>query len=111
MLISGQKLPEGADRIWKIFSDASLTREEMTKLFLEVREKKEIPWLAYPEYADSSKPKSMRFKLSQGFFYVNAVEWAASAMEMSVIGGRNVALLVENELFGHVGSKIEKEEL
>lgn len=30
-------------------------------------------------------------------YHVNAIEWAASAMEMSAIGGRNVAILAFND--------------
>jgi hypothetical protein len=32
-------------------------------------------------------------------YHINAIEAAASAMEMSCIGGRNVALLIEHDLF------------
>jgi len=37
------------------------------------------------------------FKLHDALYYVNAIEWAASAMEMSAIGGRNVAILAYND--------------
>ncbi len=37
------------------------------------------------------------FRLHDGLYYANAVEWAASAMEMAVIGGRNCA----NAAFAH----------
>lgn len=30
-------------------------------------------------------------------YHVNAIEWVASAMEMSAIGGRNVAILAYND--------------
>jgi len=38
------------------------------------------------------------FKLHNALYHVNAIEWAASAMEMSAIGGRNVAILAYNDL-------------
>lgn len=46
---------------------------------------------AYPQY--STENRFDRFKLQDGLYHVNAIEWAASAMEMSAIGGRNVAIL------------------
>jgi hypothetical protein len=38
------------------------------------------------------------FQLSQGLYYANAWENAASAMEMAALGGRNVALLTAQYL-------------
>lgn len=78
-------------RIWKIFSNAPLSREIINKMFLNVDEVKEINWKAYPQY--SLNVPSDKFKLHNGLYHINAIEWAASAMEMSAIGGRNVALL------------------
>lgn len=57
----------------------------------KVVEKKEIAWKAYPRYSTDMKPNS--FKLHEGLYHVNAIEWVGSAMEMSAIGGRNVAIL------------------
>lgn len=37
------------------------------------------------------------FKLHDALYHVNAMEWVASAMEMSAIGGRNVAILAHND--------------
>jgi len=37
------------------------------------------------------------FKLHDALYYVNAIEWVASAMEMSAVGGRNVAILAYND--------------
>ena len=39
--------------------------------------------------------------LHDRLYFVNAIEAAASAMEMSVIGARNVAILAFNQWFGH----------
>lgn len=52
-------------------------------------------WKAYPHYSSSSRHD--KFKLDDALYYVNAIEWAASAMEMSAIGGRNVAILAYND--------------
>lgn len=56
---------------------------------------KETIWKAYPRY--STNVRSDKFKLYDGLYHVNAIEWAASAMEMSAIGGRNVAILAYRE--------------
>ena len=40
------------------------------------------------------------FILADGLYYISSIEVAASAMEMSVIGARNVALLAYNHWFG-----------
>lgn len=37
-----------------------------------------------------------RFEINPGLYHVNAVEWAASAMEMSALAGWNVANLAAN---------------
>lgn len=37
------------------------------------------------------------FKLHDALYHVNVIEWAASAMEMSAVAGRNVAILAYND--------------
>jgi prenylcysteine oxidase/farnesylcysteine lyase len=56
-----------------------------------VNEIQEIEWKAYPQY--TSTMRLDKFKLDTLMYYVNAIEWAASAMEMSAISGRNAAIL------------------
>lgn len=56
---------------------------------------KEIIWKAYPKY--STNIRFDEFKLGDFLYHVNAIEWAASAMEMSAIAGRNVAILAHRE--------------
>lgn len=63
----------------------------------KVQEIKQIAWKAYPEY--STKIHEAKFKLHNALYHVNAIEWIASAMEMSAIGGRNVALLAHRDFF------------
>ena len=41
------------------------------------------------------------FVLHDRLYYINAVEAAASAMEMSVVGARNVANLAYNQWYSH----------
>lgn len=60
-------------------------------IFFKVGQVDKIVWKAYPHY--STENRLDKFKLHKGLYHVNAIEWAASAMEMSAIGGRNVAIL------------------
>ena len=48
-------------------------------------------WLAYPKYSPNERPKFGSFVLSPRLYHVNAIELAASAMEMSAIAAKNVA--------------------
>ncbi|CAG5131515.1 unnamed protein product [Candidula unifasciata] len=86
--------------VWKTFFNKVPTEEQISQLFDSRKELKLVEWLAYPEY----KPKMdlPPFVLYNGLYYINAIESAASAMEMSVIGARNVALLIANQWHGHV---------
>ena len=84
------------DNVWKVFSRKPLTDDEKLKLFSESKQSKEVIWLAYPHYTPPEK--FLPFILDDGVFYVNAIEWAASAMEMSALSGRNAALLTGNYL-------------
>ncbi|XP_065201064.1 prenylcysteine oxidase 1-like isoform X2 [Planococcus citri] len=92
--VSTSKLSES--NVWKIFSKRPLTETELDDLFSERSPCSVVDWLAYPQYTDLGV--SSKFILHPGLYYINAIEWAASAMEMSVIGAKNVALLISKEL-------------
>lgn len=80
--------------VYKIFTNEPLTETEINEIF-PLRDAFElVDWTgAYPVYASDVTTSS--FELMSNLYYVNAIEMAASAMEMSAIGGRNVALLVK----------------
>lgn len=95
--------------VYKLFSRKPLTEEQLDKLFDTITWKEHIHWYAYPEYDlnvfqnggyldNLHSERGPRFKLSNGFFYTNAIELAASAIEMSLISGKNAALLVAHYL-------------
>ncbi|XP_057319102.1 prenylcysteine oxidase 1-like [Microplitis mediator] len=87
---------QGVDsNVWKIFSRNPLEINIINKMFQQVQLIKEIKWKAYPKY--STIQSNNNFKLYNSLYHVNAIEWAASAMEMSAIGGRNVAILIYND--------------
>jgi prenylcysteine oxidase/farnesylcysteine lyase len=82
---------EGVFNVWKVFSQKPLTKEQLNILFLEQKNVNVIDWLAYPHYC--TKQRSDKFILHKNLYHINAIEWAASAIEMSVIGAKNVCLL------------------
>ncbi|KAJ6632986.1 Prenylcysteine oxidase [Pseudolycoriella hygida] len=82
-------------RAWKVFSKKPLTSNEMNILFENHTEVKIIDWLAYPHYV--LPHQQMSFSLAPRLYHINAIEWAASAMEMSCIGAKNVALLIRRD--------------
>ena len=87
--------------MWKVFSNNLLTEGELATLFQTINETRVIDWLAYPEYDGSQTPGN--FTLHPGLYHINTIEFAASAMEMGVIGARNVALLAAS----HFGVDIQ----
>ena len=95
--------PRG-NRVWKIFSKKPQTDTDLSLLFTEIDEVQAVDWLAYPHYKSRSE-SSLTFELYTGLYHVNSIEWAASAVEMSVLAARNVALLARHRWFedsGHI---------
>ncbi|XP_017792422.1 PREDICTED: prenylcysteine oxidase 1-like [Habropoda laboriosa] len=88
------------DKVWKIFSNKPLKPTIIKDMFSNVQEIKQIIWKAYPEY--STRIQEAKFKLHNALYHVNAIEWIASAMEMSSISGRNVALLAYKDFLNAV---------
>ena len=89
-------ISENPDRVWKAFVPEPLTDEQKEMMFKEIKDQATFDWLAYPEY--SPPEKFPPFILDDGVFYINTIEKAASAMEMSAIGAKNTALLVQEYL-------------
>lgn len=88
----------GFKGLYKIFSKKPMPDTWLSMLFdngYEVAAYQE--WAgAYPAF---DPPENYPpFQLSQGLYYANAWENAASAMEMTALGGRNVALLAAQHL-------------
>ncbi|CAE7681273.1 Fructose-bisphosphate aldolase 1, chloroplastic [Symbiodinium microadriaticum] len=86
---------KGEPQVYKVFAPQPLPEEELDKWFNRCRSSPlhVVDWYAYPQY---TIPQGFRpFVLDQdGVFYINAIEQVASAMEMSLIGARNVTNLV-----------------
>lgn len=88
--------------VYKVFSPQPLSAEQLQLLFSEVKSSKVVDWRAYPRYRSNRAQQghSSKFELQPGLYHLNAVEWLASAMEMSAIAAKNVALLALKHLTG-----------
>ncbi|KAK5851953.1 hypothetical protein PBY51_023465 [Eleginops maclovinus] len=106
----GYKRPPASEaNVWKVFSPHSLSQEQLQDMFITWDSSSETKWLAYPFYRPPQR-KTPPFILHNRLYYLNAVEWAASAMEMSAISARNLALLAHHRWHQQEG-KIDQEDL
>ncbi|XP_076613399.1 prenylcysteine oxidase 1 [Chaetodon auriga] len=106
----GYKRPPASQaKVWKVFSPEPLSQKQLQDIFLSWDSVSETKWLAYPSYRPPQR-QTPPFILHNRMYYLNAVEWAASAMEMSAISARNVALLAHHRWHQQV-SKIDQEDL
>ncbi|NWH69321.1 PCYOX oxidase, partial [Piaya cayana] len=94
--------------VWKVFSEEVLTKEQLRLLFSSYDSVAVKPWLAYPHY--SPPEKCPPIVLHERIYYLNGIERAASAMEMSAIAAKNAALLAYHQWFGNA-DKIDQEDL
>ncbi|KAI4810069.1 hypothetical protein KUCAC02_018919 [Chaenocephalus aceratus] len=76
--------PASVANVWKVFSPQPLTPEQLQDMFITWDSSSETRWLAYPIYHPPQR-KTPPFILHNRLYHLNAVEWAASAMEMSAI--------------------------
>ncbi|KAK7098695.1 prenylcysteine oxidase 1-like [Littorina saxatilis] len=97
--LKGKPDQEEGYGVWKTFLNKVPTEKEVGSIFDSRKDLRLVSWKAYPEYTPNMELPS--FVLHDRLYYINAVEAAASAMEMSAIGGRNVAILAYNQWFGH----------
>ena len=81
-------------QVWKVFSGKPF--EQVNHYFTDISELQTYEWLAYPHY--NVQQHLGEFELRPGLYHVNAIESLASAMEMSLIGAKNVALLIQDQL-------------
>ena len=92
---------DGGPKFYKIFSDQHLNTAELAKIFEPGFELiQEMPWLAYPKY--DAKLKTMPDIIldaeeRERVYYLNAMEWTSSCMEISCVSARNVSLLIADK--------------
>lgn len=81
-------------QVFKVFTTVPLTASDKAKLFQSIESETVKEWYAYPHY---NPPEQFPpFVLDDGgLLYINCIEKAASALEMSAIGAKNVALLTK----------------
>jgi len=92
--------------VFKVFSKRPLIDTELSTLFSSIESVNVTSWLAYPSYTIDDDYGS--FELFPGLYYTSRIEWAASAMEMSVIAARNVANLAVKHWEGVSGESSSK---
>ena len=95
---------EQIPHVWKVFSQKPLTDQNLNEIFVERKELKVCDWLAYPSYETNQTLSN--FVISDNLYHINAIEWSASAMEMSVIGAKNVANLI-SEKFNNIDEDLK----
>jgi len=83
------------EHTFQVFSDEPLSKSQLESLFENPQDVVVDDWLAYPHY--NTEPRTDNFLLSPGLYHLNAIEWAASAMEMSLVAAKNIAILVRNQ--------------
>jgi len=90
--------------VYRLFSHAPVDDEFLQTIFHEIHDVSRTSWLAYPRY---DVPQSLdKFQLSPGLFYINSIEMAASAMEMSALGAKNVVNLIKQSYFAEINSLV-----
>ena len=97
--------------VYKAFSNKVLNIEQLKELVPEISDLRVVEWMAYPQYGSSIELPS--FTLHEQMYHINAIEMAASAMEMSVVGAKNVALLAYyryNGLYDKIDEILSKAE-
>ena len=82
-------------QVYKVFSKEPLTESDLSKLFVSIELVAVKDWLAYPHYAPPEDCPPFVLDDEGGLLYINGIEKAASAMEMSAIGAKNVSLLAK----------------
>lgn len=91
-------LSANGTRLYKTFSPAALSEKQVDALFDDSAVLLSRAWEAYPHFQPPER--FAPFVLDAGLFYNNALENAASAMEIAAIAARNSALLARQFLAG-----------
>ena len=81
--------------VYKVFSREKLSRELLHEYFSVIDDVELVDWLAYPNY--KTFPGLGSFHIQPNLYYLNNIEWAASAMEMSALAARNIANLIASK--------------
>ncbi|KAM9254203.1 prenylcysteine oxidase 1-like isoform 1-T1 [Dugong dugon] len=102
-----RKQPQEA-AVWRVQSPKPLFRTQLKTLFRSYYSVQTAEWQAHPLY--SSHSTLPRFALHDQLFYLSALEWAASSVEMMAVAAKNVALLAYNRWYQDL-DKIDQKDL
>ncbi|XP_055141667.1 prenylcysteine oxidase-like isoform X8 [Symphalangus syndactylus] len=102
-----RKQPQEA-AVWRVQSPKPLFRTQLKTLFRSYYSVQTAEWQAHPLYG--SGPTLPRFALHDQLFYLNALEWAASSVEVMAVAAKNVALLAYNRWYQDL-DKIDQKDL
>uniref|UniRef100_A0A8I5N4H0 Prenylcysteine oxidase 1 like n=1 Tax=Papio anubis TaxID=9555 RepID=A0A8I5N4H0_PAPAN len=102
-----RKQPQEA-AVWRVQSPKPLFRTQLKTLFRSYYSVQTAEWQAHPLYG--SRPTLPRFALHDQLFYLNALEWAASSVEVMAVAAKNVALLAYNRWYQDL-DKIDQKDL
>jgi prenylcysteine oxidase/farnesylcysteine lyase len=86
----------GGASIYKLFTRDPVPESLLDELFESRELVEQIRWEAYPVLRPTSELPP--FRVADGLFWVNAMEYAVSTMETQAVAARNVANLVAAEL-------------
>ena len=87
--------PDGMP-VYKLFSRKPVAESLLDEVFSSRNAVEQIRWEAYPVLCPSSDLPP--FRLADGLYWVNAMEFAVSTMETEAVAARNVANLVADRL-------------
>ncbi|XP_037364873.1 prenylcysteine oxidase-like [Talpa occidentalis] len=102
-----RKQPQEA-AVWRVQSPKPLLRTQLKTLFRSYYSVQTAEWQAHPLYG--SHATLPRFELHDQLFYLNALEWAASSVEVMAVAAKNVALLAFNRWYQDL-DKIDQKDL
>ncbi|XP_045894726.1 prenylcysteine oxidase-like isoform X2 [Micropterus dolomieu] len=85
-----RKQPQEAG-VYKVFSPQPLDKTQLKTLFRSYYSVQVTEWQAYPCYGSSQGLPPV--ELHPNLYYLNGIELAGSAMEMSSVAAKNIALL------------------
>ncbi|XP_051903028.1 prenylcysteine oxidase-like [Hippocampus zosterae] len=96
--------------VYKVFSPAVLTGEQLKTLFRSYYSAQATEWRAYPRYGSAAGATLPPVELGPHLYYLNGIEWAGSAMEMSAVAAKNIALLAYRRWNGR-SLRVNREDL
>uniref|UniRef100_A0A8D1TH59 Prenylcysteine oxidase 1 like n=1 Tax=Sus scrofa TaxID=9823 RepID=A0A8D1TH59_PIG len=94
--------------VWRVRSPQPLLRSQLKTLFRSYYSVQTAEWQAHPVH--SPHGPLPRFMLHDQLFHLNALEWAASSVEVTAVAAKNVALLAFNRWYQDL-DKIDQKDL